>query len=182
MQPITPSTLSKDLVALCNDLVAGGAPVVLPVTPLENARLCESFEAVERQIAKHGGTACYGWALWELPGLFLEAEFYAAWRHPDGRLHDITLKPGPIKYVLFLPDPTRIFDGRRVNGVRRAISRDPAVTEFLRLCDEEFALVNRGARAFMRNVALQGAELGELQQIWQRKLDFSRRLLRLVNT
>ena len=78
--------------------------------------------------------------------------------------------------MLFLPDPVRIYEGRRVKSVRRAVSADPAVAGFLRACDEEFALLNRGARAFMRQVALQGAELCELQHIWQRKIAFSQEL------
>ena len=136
----------------------------------------ECFETVERRVAEKGGEACFGWAIWEWPGLFLEAEFYAVWRDIHGKLHDITPRPGDSRSVLFLQDPERVFDGRRVKPVRQALSRDPAVTGFLRACDDEFALINRGARAFMRNVALQGAELGELQQIWQRKIAFSQRL------
>jgi len=78
--------------------------------------------------------------------------------------------------VLFLPDPQRIYEGRRVPSVRRPLTQDPAVAGFLRACEEEFELINRGARAFARNVALQGTELGELQLIWQRKIAFSQRL------
>ena len=61
-------------------------------------------------------------------------------------------------------------------SLRRALTQDPAVTGFLRACDEEFELINRGARAFARNIALQGQELGELQLIWQRKITFAQRL------
>jgi hypothetical protein len=109
-------------------------------------------------------------------GLFLEAEFYAVWRDPRGELNDLT--PAPANRARSFSWRTRnaSFDGRRVKAVRHPLSRDPAVAGFLRACDEEFALINRGARAFMRNVALQGSELGELQQIWQRKMAFSQRL------
>ena len=176
MKPHTPATLTQELAAFCGELVAGGAPVGLPRLAAADARPLDCFEMVEQRVADHGGAPCYGWALWEWPGLFLEAEFYAVWRDPRGNLHDITPRPGDARDILFLCDPLRIFDGRRVKTRRRALSRDPAVHGFLRACDEEFALVNRGARAFMRNVALQGAELAELQQIWQRKLAFSRQL------
>jgi hypothetical protein len=50
------------------------------------------------------------------------------------------------------------------------------VTGFLRACDEEFALINRGRARLHAQRRLQGAELGELQQIWQRKMAFSQRL------
>lgn len=176
MKPITPANLSADLVALCNSLVAGGTTVVLPrLVPLDERPL-DCFEMVERQVVERGGSVCHGWTLWERPGLFFEAEFYAVWRDVDGNLRDITPRIGDASEILFLPDPVRVFDGRRVQNVRQPISPDPAVAGFLRACDEEFALINRGARAFMRNVALQGVELCELQQIWQRKIAFSQRL------
>ncbi len=176
MKPITPAKLSQDLAALCNALVGGGTTVVLPrLVPL-GERPLDCFETVERQVVDRGGSACHGWALWEWPGLFLEGEFYAVWRDVDGALRDITPRTGEARSILFLPDPARQFDGRRVKNVRQPISPDPAVEGFLRACDEEFALINRGARAFMRNVALQGTELCELQLIWQRKIAFSQRL------
>ena len=175
MNPTSPTTLSAELLAFCNELVAGGRPVSLVrVAPVE-ARPVDSFEMVERRIAEQGGSACYGWVLWELPKLYFEAEFYAAWRDPQGHIHDITPRVGPA-HIYFLADPARVFEGKRVKSVRRALTPDPAVMGFLRACDEEFALINRGARAFMRNVALHGAELGELQIIWQRKVAFSQRL------
>lgn len=176
MKPISPRNLTQDLAVLCGQLVPGGVPVTLPRLAPLHERPADCFETVERQVCAHGGSACYGWALWEWPRLFLEAEFHAVWRDSDETLHDIAPRAGDSRTLLFLPDPARVFDGRRVKSVRKPISRDPAVAGFLRACDEEFALINRGARAFMRNVALQGSELGELQQIWQRKISFSQRL------
>jgi hypothetical protein len=182
MKAHIPAQSTQELAKLCGQLVPGGAPVVLArLAPVE-ARPLDCFETVEQRVADRAGAPCYGWALWEWPGLFLEAEFYAVWRDPEGKLNDITPRPGDSRSILFLTDPQRVFDGRRVKTVRHAISRDPAVAGFLRACDEEFALINRGARAFMRNVALQGAELGELQQIWQRKMAFSQRLALLESS
>jgi hypothetical protein len=175
MSPITPTTLSPELLALCSELAPGAKPVSLPRTTPPDARPMDCFETVERRISEQAGSACFGWVFWECPRLYLDAEFYSVWRDTEGRLHDITPRIGPAN-ILFLADPSRIFEGRRVANVRRPLTPDPAVTGFLRACEEEFALLNRGARAFMRNVALQGAELGELQLIWQRKVAFSQRL------
>jgi hypothetical protein len=163
------------VLAFCRELAPDSKLLTLQrATPLD-ARPVDCFETVERKIVESGGTACFGWLVWDWPKLFLEAEFYAVWRDAGGKLHDITPRLGP-PHILFLPDPKRIFEGRRVESVRRPLTPDPAVAGFLRACEEEFALLNRGARAFMRNVALQGAELGELQLIWQRKVAFSQRL------
>ncbi len=175
MHPISPTAFSQELLAFCNGLVAGATPVTLPRTTPPDARPSDCFETVERRIAEAGGSACFGWVVWEWPRLFLEAEFYSVWRDGKGELHDITPRVGP-GHIVFLGDPVHVFEGRRVQNVRRALTPDPAVTGFLRACEEEFALINRGARAFMRNVALQGPELGELQLIWQRKVTFAQRL------
>ena len=175
MNPTTPTVISQDLLALVAELVPGGKAVALSRDAPPEAKPLDCFETVERCIVEHGGTACYGWVLWECERLFLEADFYAVWRNPDGELHDITPRVGP-GHILFVPDPARVFEGRRVPSVHRALMQDPAVTGFLRACEEEFELINRGARAFARNVALQGPELGELQIIWQRKIAFSQRL------
>ena len=176
MRSSKPAQPSEELAKFCGQLVAGGAPVTLPRLAPPEARPLDCFETVEQKVAGDGGAPCYGWSLWECPGLFLEAEFYAVWRDAAGALNDITPRPGESRTILFLADPLRTFDGRRVKAVRQALLPDPAVLGFLRACDEEFALINRGARAFMRNVSLQGAEHGELQQIWQRKIAFSQRL------
>jgi len=169
MRPTTPATLSPTLIALCEELVPGGVPVTLAVDATRAPTPMDSFEAVERRVIAQGGSASFGWELWEWPRLFIQADFHSLWRQPDGTLQDITPRPLGVRTILFLPDHARVFDGRRVNSIRRPISKDPTVSSFLRVCDEEFALLNRGARAFMRNIALQGPELGELQQIWQRK-------------
>jgi len=175
VNPTTPTVSSSDLAALVEQLVPGGKALTLTRSAPPEARPIDSFETVERRITEKGGFACYGWLLWECQRLYLEAEFYAAWRDAQGELHDITPRIGP-GHVLFLPDPLRIYEGRRVPSVRRPLTQDPAVAGFLRACEEEFELINRGARAFARNVALQGTELGELQLIWQRKIAFSQRL------
>jgi hypothetical protein len=174
MIPVTPKP-RPELAALCEELVRGGTPVSLARGAPVDAKPIDCFDTVERRTVADGGNACFGWALWEFPGIFLEAEFYSVWREPSGALRDVTPRIG-VGDLLFLPDPQRVFDGRRMQSIRRPLSRDPAVTGFLRACDEEFALINRGARAFMRNVSLQGAELGELQLIWQRKVSFLQRL------
>jgi hypothetical protein len=175
VNPTTPTVLSQDLAALVEQLVPGGKAGTFTRSAPPEARPVDCFETVERRIVEKGGTACYGWLLWECQRLYLEAEFYALWRDSKGDLHDITPRVGP-GHVLFLADPQRVFEGRRVPSVRRPLTQDPAVTGFLRACEEEFELINRGARAFARNVALQGTELGELQLIWQRKIAYSQRL------
>lgn len=146
--PVTPSLITAPIKSLCNDLVPGGLPFFLNVTPVSDAKVSDCFIAVEQQIARHGGTACYGWQLWELPRVYIEAEFHAVWKNPDGQLEDITPKLAPFQRILFLPDPTRVYRGRQLSNERRALSSNPYVADFFKICDEEFEIMNRGARAY----------------------------------
>jgi hypothetical protein len=77
----------------------------------------------------------------------VEAEFHAVWRDPNGALHDLTPKALPIHRILFLPDPVRVYEGRQVNNIRRAISSAGAVKDFIEAADAMFEFMNRGERA-----------------------------------
>jgi hypothetical protein len=94
--------------------------------------------------------------------VFLEAEFHAVWRDPDGRLIDVTPVPTAIDRILFLADPSRTYEGRQVNNIRRALSDNPAIKDFFRAADDEFDLMNRGTRADKHGtLALHGPDKDE---------------------
>jgi hypothetical protein len=169
MRPLTARMSCPVLQRFCESLAPGAVPVRLAVLEAPHARPLDCFESVARHVILHGGRACYGWQLWEWPSLFLEAEFHAVWRNPSDALHDITPKPEPVHEILFLPDPARAFEGRRVNNVRVALSEDPHVREFLQACDDEWLLLNRGARAALRTYQLAAEEVRELERIRARK-------------
>ena len=90
--PVTPAEVSSALRSLVNDLVPGGSAVYVDMEPLRDALADECFYIVEAQCKEHGGRSVTGWALWELPTLFVEAEFRCVWERPDGTLVDITPK------------------------------------------------------------------------------------------
>lgn len=147
IRPVTPAEISMGLNALCSELVPGGKPVYVPVRPNEGAPADECFHIVDATASRSGGKAVLGWSLWELPGAFIEAELHAVWRSPDGEFIDVTPKKHPICRVLFLANMDLVYSGRQVNNVRVALSRDPSVTQYLATFDDEFELLNRGARA-----------------------------------
>jgi len=102
------------------------------------------------QGVRAGGPIQHGWTIWEWQGVYVEAEFHACWRAPNGTLHDLTPKALPVDRILFLPDNARSYQGRQVNNVHRPISSLPAVAEFIAAADAEFEFMNRGARAEQR--------------------------------
>jgi hypothetical protein len=133
--------------AFCESVVSGGEPQLLAVDAAPGAPENDCFKTVERRVADAGGTAAFGWAIWEWPGTYIEAEFHAVWRVPDGVLHDISPAPQNIAQRLFLIDPRRRYEGKQVKNIRHALTDHPAVRRFIAASDKLFAVMNRGPRA-----------------------------------
>lgn len=179
--PVTPRSITTPIKSLCNDLVPNAQPIFLSVTPVSNAKISDCFVVVKQQIAKHGGTACYGWQIWELPSVFIEAEFHAVWRSPDDQLEDITPKNVPIQRILFLPDPNRIYEGCQIANERRSLSQNPVVIGYFKVWDAEFELMNRGSRAYQHgDIVLNLDERREYDEIQRQKAVLQSKLLPLV--
>ena len=177
LQTRTPETITPAISALCCKLVSNPQPVYLSVTPAPGADPSDCFVVVQRQVRERGGALCCGWLIWEWAPLMIEAEFHATWRDSDGKLHEMTPQPSSIKRTLFLPDPARSYEGRRVNNVRRPLSSNPLVAEFINLCDAEFEFMNCGERAQQHgSVSLGPADSAEYVQIQRRKFSVLRQL------
>ena len=68
------------------------------------------------------------------------------------------------------PDPQRVYEGRQVNNVRRPLTSDPAIHEFIGHCDAEFEFANRGARVDQHGLLeFAGIEAAELKSIQEKK-------------
>ena len=179
--PVTPAVLSASLITLCEQIAPGGAPpVYVDVRPIQGAPSKECFPIVEEQIRTQGGTSVIGWSLWEMPTLFVEAEFHAVWQSPDGSLWDISPKAEPTQRILFLIDPAREYQQRQVNNFRKPLRQDPVVLGFLAACDDEFEFMNRGARVGQHGeISLQGEEAAEYHHIQLKKAQFQLQMLPL---
>jgi len=181
LHPVTPAELSQALTTLCQRIVPNGAPpVYVDVCPLPGAPSKECFPIVDEYVLSHGGSSVIGWSLWELPTLFIEAEFHSIWQSPDGALLDIAPKVEPTDRILFLHDPARRYEGRQVNNVRTALRQDSVVNGFLQSCDEEFEFLNRGVRAGQHEHRLKGAEeVAEYRRIQMKEAQFQDQMLPL---
>jgi hypothetical protein len=142
--PVTPAELSRTLAALADSLVSGVAPLYVDSRTRSGETSFDSQAVVARHIAAEGGTQVFGWALWELPSVFVEAEFCCLWRTPGGDLVDIVPRSVPTRRILFLPDTTRTQAAPA--SVRRAVVNDPALIAYLATFDQESALFARGER------------------------------------
>lgn len=180
--PITPAEVTTDLKKLCSKIAKDQMPLYIDVHPADGAISNECFTLVEAAIEKNGGHSLLGWTLWELPGVFLEAEFHSIWIKPTGEMTDITPKKRPVSKILFLPDNQAIYTGRQINNIRQATSSDPCVTQYLSTFDAQFELLNRGDRAYQHGeIILTDSEADEFQKIQIQQATLSPQVYRLVN-
>src|SRR3972149_11538780 len=122
LSPVTPAEVSPKLADLCASLAPGIEPTYVVVRPIEGAPANECFPLVDATVLRDGGSPMLGWSLWELPSVFVEAEFHAVWASPTGGLIDVTPKNRQVSRILFLPSKDLVYLGRQVNNVRRALS------------------------------------------------------------
>ncbi len=141
----TPTTVNADVENLCARLDKKSKPVFLDVEKKQHSVELDCYGNVAKQIEKEGGRVQYGWQLWEWPGVMIQAEFHAVWVDTDGKLHDLTPKQVErIHTILFLPDTSRIYEGRQVDNVRLALQDDPLIDEFIDNEQKAFQAMNRG--------------------------------------
>lgn len=167
----TPKEITPEISAFCDQIVLGGQPEFLAITPVPGAQVLDCFPVVEEHVRRNGGKSCYGWRIWEWPGVLLEAEFHVVWCDSSGVLHDISPPPARgVSRLLFLPDPQMAYHGHQVPNVRHALSNDPNVTRYIDACDREFEFLNRGERAYEHGeIRIEDAEAEEWDDIQQLK-------------
>jgi hypothetical protein len=118
-----------------------------------------------------------GWAIWEWPKVFIEAEFHAVWCSPTGEFLDLTPRPLLSEHILFLPDATLKYDGRQIDNIRRALVKDNDLTRFLFIFRRQFEILNKGDLAFQHGaISLPPKALKELHALQKEGARLERRL------
>jgi len=136
MKTRTPQTITKPILQLCEEINKDQKPYFVRVNPEPYSQTQDCFENVRLKIKKDGGELKYGWTIWETPDIFIEAEFHGIWLSPKNEEIDITPYPISIRKILFLADDTRKYEGKRVDNIRRSISENPLVPQFIKACEE----------------------------------------------
>ncbi len=132
----------------CEEVVVGATPVRVPCAPDARAQQMDCFETVDQRVRTEGGHRVLGWAIWEAPGILIESEFHAVWAHPvNGALFDIAQRPMTFSAITFIADPSRQYEGRQVDNVRKPLTKDPKVRQFIYLMKRRFEILNTGALA-----------------------------------
>ena len=176
MQAI-PEIEATHLQAFCREITATSNPVLVSCIPRFDRPANECFPLVEEQIAGSGGSMVVGWAIWEWPGVFIEAEFHAVWASPEGQLIDFAPRPLRSPHIVFLPDPSRKYEGRQVDNIRKALVRDNDLIRFLFVFRRQFEILNKGDLAFQHGpISLPAKALKELQGLQKEGARLERRL------
>ena len=81
------------------------------VTPDSWCKAGDCFENVRRKLKKDGGRIQFGWAVWEWPGVFLEAEHHAVYVAPKSpSFVDVTPCNFGSTRHLFVPDDSATYN------------------------------------------------------------------------
>mgnify|MGYP000967549545 CR=1 FL=1 len=97
----------------------------------ETDDLSNCFVNVQNTVDSQGGFIVYGWAIFELPKLLLEAQFHAIWRTPEGELVDVTKTDDKAQTTLFLADSTMSYQGKIIPSRQFALSDDCNVARLM---------------------------------------------------
>ncbi len=156
--PRTPPTVTPEIRTFAMAVLSGREPAGIAHVACharQDSVVSECFAAVDDQVRELGGTAVHGWALWEHPGVLLEAEFHAVWCSPLGGVVDVVNRGGdPRPHILFVPDPTRGYAGAPLDTVRVPLVTDPRMDELLRASEAIFEIMNRGDRATQKHITM----------------------------
>lgn len=172
-----PEIEAPRLQTFCREITAASKPVLVICSPKFDRPANECFPIVEEQIAVSGGSMVVGWAIWEWSGVFIEAEFHAVWASPEGQLVDLAPRSLRSSHVVFLPDPSRKYEGRQVDNIRKPLVRDNDLIRFLFIFRRQFEILNKGDLAFQHGpISLPPKALKELQGLQKEGARLQQRL------
>lgn len=169
-----PDVINSMVLDFCKN-ISKSEPRFVPVIPMEESKVDECFPNVSRIVETCGGRAEYGWKIWLWPSVFIEANFHAIWSSSDGELIDITPNRDGEKEILFLRDQSCEFKGLRVDNIRKNISKNKLVDEYIELHRISFLFHNYKQIPYSYGRRYVGEELDILK--WLGEWDYHLRIM-----
>ena len=140
---VMPSEISEAVREFCNKIDLTHEPGFIPVKPEFFSSRADCYFNVPQKIKKSNGSQQFGWIIWEIPNVLLEAVFHLVWVSPEGEYVDITPLADGEKEILFLPDSKREYEGHRIDNIRQAlVENDEMVDEFIELSGRLNEIIN----------------------------------------
>jgi hypothetical protein len=150
---------------LLKTLTLSGPTIEVPVEVDPSAKPNECFNNVQDRIGQAGGKRIIGWQISDY-GFMLAAELHAVWLAKENKYIDISPKAFPISHILFVIDPTIVFEGRQKNNVRINTTTNRLVDDYIALANAEFAMTNKGELAdVVGKIVFRGKEAEQWQVI-----------------
>lgn len=159
-----PNRRKEYVKSFCRKVSLGQQPEYVKHDPMYGAPLKECFSIVPQKISERGGCQKFGWAIFEIRKIWLEAEFHVVWENNDGTLIDLTPREVSVERILFLPDPTRTYEGKQVNSIFQPISKKPSVHKFIALSKDYYRAVNEGDLADVQSGYIECPEAIEIRK------------------
>ena len=109
------------------------------------------------------GKIQYGWIIWEIPEIFIEAEFHAVWINNDGDYLDITPKSDGEERILFLLDSKKKFDGKLIDNIRKPLVDNAHTRTMVKFGKKKFEVESKYFTGDL-NYAIPNQEIEELER------------------
>lgn len=180
MMTRTPKTITKPILQLCKELNKTQKPYFVRTKPESHSKTQDCFENVRIKVKEDGGQSRLGWTIWETLKIFIEAEFHMIWISPKNEEIDITPHhPINAQKILFLPDDTLKYQYKQIDNIRRSISDDPLVLQFIKVCEEIFEFVEKVSPG--PELKLEGPEEDYHEMLCQKKAEMFLQILQRLN-
>lgn len=127
----TPKSITPEVKAFCESL-SNEEPLYLNITDDVFAKTARCYLNANNLAEWMDGEMVFGWAIWEMPGIYLTAEHHAV-AEVDEELIDVTPQFNREKRILFLPDRITEFTPPRPANRYTALSNDPRIKQFIQL-------------------------------------------------
>jgi hypothetical protein len=119
------SPITKGIQKLARQIDSKSETKQVPVQPGEDCSPGSCFDNVRAVVRRRGGSTQLGWCMREQTGVYVEGEFHAVWRSPEGFLIDVTPRADGLTTILFLPDTNASYQGEDVAPRRLMLHEKP---------------------------------------------------------
>jgi hypothetical protein len=105
-------------------------PIFIKNISTKEQTKADCFENVKTKVQESGGKAIFGWIIWEIKGIILQAEFHSIWERDD-EFFDITPYDRKVENILFVPTPNKNYEQQRVNNIYYKIEDKPEIDMYI---------------------------------------------------
>ncbi|EGB16492.1 SEC-C motif domain protein [Pseudodesulfovibrio mercurii] len=165
---IVPPNITEEVKDFCSE-ISTGPLVYLSIQKEKYSLLDECFPNVQKKIEQDGGNILYGWKIWMIPNLFIEAEFHSIWESEQGDWIDITPNRSGENKILFLHDKNNGYNDKQVNNIRKNLSNNRLIDDYILINNALYHFTNYGENSFQRVRTFEDIDADILEWIYEWK-------------